>query len=128
MSTIYYIYYCFFLIWNSLIPIPMEKSVRLLLVMTVSLLVFSGCVRNTIDDSLPAEIEGLTVPADFNWSSLQEPTLTIIPEDTYDGQYYYLVEVFDGNPITDSNRRIAGKRCGQKESAVCDNLDQAFHG
>ena len=64
----------------------------------------SGCVRNTIDDSLPAEIEGLTVPATFSWATMRPVQLTIAPNDTYNGAYYYYLEVFD-----DDDDRIHGE-------------------
>ncbi len=93
----------------------MEKVYRAFFLLTASVVVMTGCVRNTIDDTLPAEIEGLNVPATFNWSSLVEPTLTVIPEDAYDGLYYYLVEVFDGNPVIDSTAVLLAKGVAKKD-------------
>ncbi|NLE32757.1 MAG: LruC domain-containing protein [Bacteroidales bacterium] len=75
---------------------------RYLLLVFVSVGLLSGCVRNTIDDSLPAEIEGLSVPAAFNWSTVKSVELTVSPQDSYNGTYYYYVEVFNGNPVTDT--------------------------
>lgn len=80
--------------------------------LTVGLL--SGCVRNTIDDSLPAEIEGLTVPATFSWATMRPVQLTIAPNDTYNGAYYYYLEVFDGNPVTDTSAVLLASGVGNQ--------------
>lgn len=100
----------------------MGKFMRALSFLIVSGGVFSGCVQNTIDDALPPEIEGLTVPATFNWSSLVAPTLTVIPEDTYNGTYYYLVEVFDGNPVIDSAAVLLAKGVSNKNQTFVTTL------
>jgi len=100
----------------------MERFIRALFFMIVSVGVFSGCVQNTIDDSLPPEIQGLNVPASFNWSSIQTPILTVTPEDTYDGVYYYLVEVFDGNPVIDTAAVLLAKGVSKKNQPFVTTL------
>lgn len=82
----------------------------------------SGCVRNTIDDTLPSEIEGLSVPAGFNWNTVHSVELTVKPQDTYNGAYYYFVEVFSGNPVTDSTAELLASGVANQTQAFVRSL------
>lgn len=82
----------------------------------------SGCVRNTIDDSIPEEIEGLVVPANFNWSNIDNSQLTVIPFDMYNGSYYYLIEVFDGNPASDTSSVLLAQGVATKNQYFIADL------
>lgn len=82
-----------------------------------TIVIFASCVRNTLDDSLPDEIEGLTVPAGFNWNTVQTVQLTVNPQDTYNGSYYYFLEVFNGNPVTDTTAVLLASGVATKNQA-----------
>ena len=76
--------------------------------------VFSSCVRNTIEYEVPEGIAGLNIPSDFNWSNVNSVELTVIPSDVYNGDYFYVIEVFDGNPVIDSSSVLLSKGVAKK--------------
>lgn len=39
------------------------------------------------------------VPANFDWSALASVKVNITPDDHYDGNYFYIIEIFGKNPI-----------------------------
>jgi LruC domain-containing protein len=83
---------------------------------------FCSCVRNTIEYEIPEGIAGLTIPAGFNWSSINEVNLTVVPSDIYNGEYYYLIEVFDGNPVVDTSAVLLAKGVAKKNSNFITKL------
>lgn len=86
-------------------------------------LLFSSCVRNTIEYEVPEGIAGLTVPADFNWSNVNTVELTVVPSDVYNGEYYYVIEVFDGNPVIDTAAVLLSKGVAKKKMNFVANID-----
>lgn len=81
----------------------MEKFVSLL----VSLLIITSCSKhedlyNPDSDQGKNPLE-IVAPDDFDWSTKKIITATIDVNDEYLGQYYYGVEIFLGNPLTNGN-------------------------
>lgn len=51
--------------------------------------------------------EDLTdIPGDFDWGTTTTRQLTVKVIDEYEGKYYYTIEVYDENPINNSNAKI----------------------
>lgn len=91
------------------------KKVGLFFVFFITLAaIFSSCVRNTIEYEVPEGIAGLNIPSDFNWSNVNSVELTVIPSDVYNGDYFYVIEVFDGNPVIDSSAVLLAKGVAKK--------------
>lgn len=84
-----------------------------------STLLFSGCQKDLYDPDYVASKNGLLtgVPSDFNWSTISSVDLTVNVDDQYNGEFYYVVEVFDSNPIIDSNSKLLGKGVAKKGQA-----------
>jgi len=83
---------------------------------------FSSCVRNTIEYEVPEGIAGLTIPIDFNWSNMSNVELTVIPSDEYNGDYYYVIEIFDGNPVIDTTAVLLSKGVAKKNMDFVTNI------
>lgn len=68
------------------------------------------------------------VPDDFNWSTISSINLSVNVNDEYNGEYYYIVEVFDNNPILDPNATLLAKGVAKKgETYVSEiNFPQAL--
>lgn len=91
------------------------KKCRLFFVFFITLAaIFSSCVRNTIEYEVPEGVAGLNIPSDFNWSNVNSVELTVIPSDVYNGDYFYVIEVFDGNPVIDSSAVLLAKGVAKK--------------
>ena len=78
---------------------------------------FSGCHKDLYnpDDevSLSAselfEDSTVVISSDFDWSITNDVNLTVKVDDQYAGQYYYTVEVFDSNPVINSDATLYSK-------------------
>lgn len=91
------------------------KKCRLFFLLFITVFaVFSSCVRNNIEYEVPVGIAGLVIPSEFNWSNVNSIELTVIPSDAYNGDYYYVIEVFDGNPVVDSSAVLLAKGVAKK--------------
>jgi len=84
-----------------------------------STLLFSGCQKDLYDPEYAASKNGLItgVPSDFNWSTISSVNLTVNVDDQYNGEFYYIVEVFDQNPVINSNAKLLGKGVAKKGQA-----------
>lgn len=91
------------------------KKVMALTMITSSLFI-AGCQKDLYDPeyaaSKDAPIKG--IPSDFNWSTISSVNLTVNVDDQYNGEYYYIVEVFDSNPVIDSNAKLLTKGVAKK--------------
>lgn len=83
--------------------------------------VISSCVRS-LDGTADTKISDVTIPADFNWSSLTTAQLTVIPADTYSGDYYYVIEVFGENPILNASAPLLAKGVANKGKSFIADL------
>jgi len=84
-----------------------------------SAILLTGCQKDLYDPnyvaSKDAPITG--IPSDFNWSTISSVNLTVNVDDKYNGEYYYVVEVFDSNPVIDSNAKLLTKGVAKKGQA-----------
>lgn len=92
---------------------------KMALVAITSAVLLTGCQKDLYDpnyvDSKDAPISG--IPSDFNWSTISSVNLTVNVDDKYNGEYYYVVEVFDSNPVIDSNAKLLTKGVAKKGQA-----------
>ncbi|WP_321426563.1 LruC domain-containing protein [uncultured Bacteroides sp.] len=84
-----------------------------------STLLFSGCQKDLYDPEYVASKNGLItgVPSTFNWSTISSVNLTVNVDDQFLGQYNYVVEVFDQNPIIVSNAKLLTKGLAKQGQA-----------
>lgn len=76
-----------------------------------SAILLTGCQKDLYDPnyvaSKDAPISG--IPSDFKWSTISSVNLTVNVDDQYNGKYYYLVEVYDNNPLYSSDAKLLAK-------------------
>ncbi|WP_321519220.1 LruC domain-containing protein [uncultured Bacteroides sp.] len=91
------------------------KKIMALFIITSSLFI-TGCQKDLYDPNYVATKNGLLtgIPADFNWSTLSSVNLTVNVNDQYNGEFYYIVEVFDSNPVIDSKAKLLTKGVAKK--------------
>lgn len=84
-----------------------------------SAILLTGCQKDLYDPDYVASKNGLLtgVPSDFNWSTISSVNLTVNVDDKYNGEYYYVVEVFDSNPVINSNAKLLTKGVAKKGQA-----------
>ncbi len=99
------------------------KKVMALTMITFSLL-FAGCQKDLYDpDSAASSKAPITgIPANFDWSTVSSVNLTVNVDDQYNGEYFYTVEVFDQNPIINTNATLLGKGVAKKGQAFITEL------
>lgn len=87
----------------------------LILLFIGAILTFTSCEQDYYD---PSRQEGtgsslfgdsITVPANFDWSTMQSGTLLVKVDDRYNGKFYYQVEIFDANPIFFHDAQLLAK-------------------
>lgn len=94
----------------------MKRLTNRLLLIAVPFFLF-GCVKNVYDptDKIPGEgtnpFGKVTISPDFDWTTFHTARLTVEPYDTYDGEYDYLVEVFDADPSEKEAELLATGTC-----------------
>lgn len=81
--------------------------------LTTLILLFSGCEKDYFDpDIFKKNFIIQDIPAGFDWSTLTELQVTVIPQDRYNGQYYYKIEIYDRFPAAGGNAQLyAGGVC-----------------
>lgn len=52
--------------------------------------------------------DSITVPAGFDWATMLAVNVNVKVDDQYNGNYYYMVELFDSNPVFDENASLLG--------------------
>lgn len=96
----------------------MKTTFKKIMAMTIitSSLFISGCQKDLYDPDYVASKSGLItgVPSDFNWSTITSVNLTVNVDDQYDGQYYYVVEIYNNNPLYSSDAKLLAKGVAKK--------------
>lgn len=59
----------------------------------------------------PLDIE---VPANMNWSMISTVNLTVNVDDEYNGEYFYVVEVYDKEPLSSEDAKLLAKGIAKK--------------
>lgn len=55
------------------------------------------------------------LPAGFDWATLSTVQVQVFPNDTYDGQYFYTIELFAQNPLTHPEAILYAKGVCKKD-------------
>jgi LruC domain-containing protein len=89
-----------------------------------STLLFSGCQKDLYDPEYAASKNGLItgVPSDFNWSTISSVNLTVNVDDQYNGEFYYIVEVYNNNPLFSSDSKLLAKGVAKKGQAFTSTV------
>ena len=101
----------------------------LILLFIGAILTFTSCEQDYYD---PSRQEGtgsslfgdsITVPANFDWSTMQSGTLLVKVDDRYNGKFYYQVEIFDANPIFFQDAQLLAKGVAKQGHDLRVSLD-----
>lgn len=94
------------------------KALAITLLATSTL--FTNCVEDNKDLYDPTfetdnPMGDLEAPEGFDWSTIGTVKVSVEVSDEFNGQYYYLVEVLDGNPLeTDQTYSVLAKGTAKK--------------
>lgn len=116
---------------NNLTPHSRMKtrfSVRFLLPMIVGFLTMYSCTEKDYYDpnygggqkENPLDIE---VPANMNWSMISSVNLTVNVDDDYNGEYFYVVEVYDKEPLFSTDAKLLAKGIAKKGNAFTATIE-----
>ena len=82
-----------------------------------------GCKEDYYDPYYKAPSPFTGVPDDFDWSTINSIKLTVNVNDEYNGQYYYVVEVFDDNPVFNPNATLLAKGVAKQTEAYTSEIN-----
>lgn len=82
-----------------------------------------SCKEDYYDPYYKAPSPFTGVPDNFDWSTITSINLTINVNDEYNGQYYYVVEVFDDNPILNANATLLAKGVAKQTEAFTSEVN-----
>jgi len=99
----------------------MNKRTAILLILPFFFAITS-CIRNDLDAFTDLTIEDVAVPGDFDWSTVVTAKLTVTPEDVYNAQYHYIIEVFGENPVTNSSASLLAKGVATRSMSFVTSL------
>lgn len=95
-------------------------SFVILLVVSFMGIIMTGC---EVDYYEPSKSEkrgsslfgdSIVVPSNFDWATMRNVNVAVAVDDQYDGRYFYIVEVFDENPIFSSDAKLLAKGVAKK--------------
>lgn len=58
--------------------------------------------------------EDFVIPEDFDWLTTQSSTVTVKVDDQFDGKYFYVIEIYDANPLFNTNAKLLTKGVAKK--------------
>lgn len=88
------------------------------LLLIVAILFFTGgCKEDYYDPYYKAPSIFTGVPDGFDWSTVSSVNLTVNVNDEYNGQYNYLIEVFQENPVFGGDSTLLAKGSAKKGQA-----------
>lgn len=82
--------------------------------------IFTACEKDYYspeeDTRSASEVFGkdFVVPESFDWSTIQSTNVTVKVDDQYDGEYYYLIEIYDANPLFSTDAKLLTKGVAKK--------------
>jgi LruC domain-containing protein len=86
-------------------------------------LFLSSCKEDLYDPYYVAPSPFTGVPNNFDWSTVSSISLTVNVNDEYNGEYYYIVEVFDSNPILNTKATLLSKGVAKKGEALTSEIN-----
>lgn len=88
----------------------------LILTFFTTIFMFSGCEVDYYQEPKDKPVNGsslfgdsVTVPPGFDWATMHTVNVSVKVDDQYNGAYYYIVELFDSNPIFNENAILLDK-------------------
>lgn len=82
-----------------------------------------SCKEDYYDPYYKAPSPFTGVPDDFDWSTISSIKLTVNVNDEYNGQYYYVVEVFDDNPVFNADATLLAKGVAKQAEAYTSEIN-----
>jgi LruC domain-containing protein len=82
-----------------------------------------SCKEDYYDPYYKAPSPFTGVPDSFDWSTVSSINLTVNVNDEYNGEYYYIVEVFDSNPILNTKATLLSKGVAKKGEAFTSEIN-----
>jgi len=83
----------------------------------------SSCKKDYYDPYyiVPSPFTG--VPDNFDWSTISSINLSVNVNDEYNGEYYYIVEIFDSNPIFNTKATLLSKGVAKKGEPLTSEIN-----
>ena len=66
--------------------------------------------------------DSITVPSTFSWETMGAVKVNVTVDDQYNGNYFYMVELFDSNPLFNENATLLGKGVAKKNNDFSMNV------
>lgn len=94
---------------------------------------FTGCEKDyfiaekPIVGDNPIFDAGTEFSAGFSWSTIQGLNLSVDVDDVYGGKYYYVVEVYDANPLFNTEAVLLSKGVAKQDLTFCTQLVVPTH-
>ncbi len=82
-----------------------------------------SCKEDYYDPYYKAPSPFTGVPDNFDWSTITSINLTVNVNDEYNGQYYYIIEVFDDNPILNTNATLLAKGVAKQTESFTSEIN-----
>lgn len=82
-----------------------------------------SCKEDYYDPYYKAPSPFTGVPDNFDWSTISSIKLTVNVNDEYNGQYYYVVEVFNDNPVFNSDATLLAKGIAKQGEAYISEIN-----
>lgn len=105
-----------------------QKSLLTFLIATAMIGSFSACVDSEKDlrdgsFQMPNPMgEGFAAPEDMDWNMISDVKVSVDVEDQFDGKYFYVVELYDANPIITENAHLLSKGTAKKGQPFKANI------
>ncbi|MBP1594014.1 MAG: hypothetical protein H6Q12_1032, partial [Bacteroidetes bacterium] len=87
-----------------------------------SAVLLTGCQKDLYDPDYDGNAIISGIPDSFNWSTISSVNLTVNVNDQYNGEYYYTVEVYDNNPLYNTNAKLLTKGVAKKGEAYASTF------
>lgn len=100
----------------------MKKNKVFLLLILSSLIGLNSCHKEVYDPhAIRDDYFIKDIPAGFDWATLSTIQVQVFPNDTYGGQYFYTIELFEQNPLTNPEAILYAKGvCKQNQPFTAD--------
>ena len=112
-----------------------RKTVQHLMIIFIGMsLILSGCEVDYYQE--PEDNQGsgsslfgdsITVPAGFDWATMRTVNVNVKVDDQYNGSYYYIVELFDANPIFSQEAKLLAKGVAKQGQNWIATVDFSSH-
>ncbi|SHF40710.1 LruC domain-containing protein [Bacteroides luti] len=99
------------------------NKIATFLLLFIPIIILFGCKEDYYDPYYKAPSPFTGVPDDFDWSTISSIKLTVNVNDEYNGQYYYVVEVFNDNPVFNPDATLLAKGVAKQAEAYTSEIN-----